>query len=836
MTAAGTLRVPATDWASVAELGAVGDGITDDTEAITAALASGRTVMFPAGKTFKVSQLLLTDLEDVTLYGYGATIVGSDVTSAVVRAVGGTGINLFGLTVKHQAATVRNGSGYGIFLDGAADVTIRDCEVSDTASAGLYLDGVTGGAVEACCVTGTLSDGIHITGGSSGLRVAGCRTHTTGDDGIAVVSYQSDSGPCHDIKITGGNIVYRSRARGISCVGGEDVSITDNLIRETTAAGVYIASETSWATRGATAITVSGNRIKAANTYDTPTIEQASIMVVCQDPAYPIRDVTISSNKIHGGGHRMINVSGAGTADVTITDNRLYGPNTAGAGIEVADVAVAQIVNNTVVDAYGSGIYVSASATAVHATNNTIHHPNQGDQDDVYGVFNDAPANSRTAWNNVVQDPALTHELLSESSAADQSGYSQTLGSLGANQIYSFAGTRSILLLGDNPAVVTTKFGQFRWTEDENAGGGTIDTGIARDSAGVVRPTDGADGLGGIHIAHALVDHSVHLAELAEPPAPPPAEHIAIYAGPDGRLHRATPDGVMGPVTPWQSVILAADLHVHPDLPAEDLPGMHIALQPGLNQVRGVLNLTSTGRMAAYLPLLGPAANLVAIQTQLTYDFTGDPQIVARSIYGDLLMFGYWIYSERHTQVRFDATINATEPGLLRLQAAAEPRRLAWPFTLDNDLYDWSHDGGEFIHVATPSHTDEGAMQCTPAGDAAEVSSTFETNTYPGQYRYSAWLYSPTGWSSAGISLVWYDDDGTPLAEHTTVGPIAADEWTEHTINAEAPAGTKGVYLWVGMKNTPPADTLLYVDDIAYDAIGGAVQVNAGSFIAASPM
>ncbi|GHE47426.1 hypothetical protein GCM10017673_56610 [Streptosporangium violaceochromogenes] len=91
-------------------------------------------------------------------------------------------------------------------------------------------------------------------------------------------------------------------------------------------------------------------------------------------------------------------------------------------------------------------------------------------------------------------------DLDSDSTATDQSGYAQTLGSIGANQGVFFAGGRAVVLTGENAALAMAQDGQIRWTADGNAGGGTIDTGLARDSAGVVKTTDGASGAGSLHV------------------------------------------------------------------------------------------------------------------------------------------------------------------------------------------------------------------------------------------------------------------------------------------------------------------------------------------------
>ena len=482
------------------QYGAVGDGVADDTAAIASAIASGRTVVVPPGKTFKVSQIAASSRSDLTLVGYGASIVGTNNDGAIVYITGGSRISVLGLRIAHAAAAVRTNGGFGLFVESSSDVNIRDCTISATASAGIYVDSVTRATIQACSITSTLADGIHITDTSTQITVAGNRTSTTGDDGIAVVSYQSDTGSCQDITITG-NSVFQSKSRGISVVGGANVTISGNTIRSTKYGGVYIAYESSFSTRGVSSVTVAGNTIEAANTYDTPSFTMGSIMLSASSGAFPVQKITIVGNTVVGGGHRMVDVDGnAGNPilDLAIVGNHLIGANTAGAGIEVARATGVRIAGNSIAKSYGSGVYINSSCAQVHVTDNMIHYPNQGNAGDAYGVYNNSPT-GRTWWNSVHQDPGKT-ALLSEGSAADQSGVSQALGSISANQIVGGAGGRTFVASATAGGLAMANDGQVKWTADTNAGGGTIDTGLARDSAGVLKTTNGSSGNGALKV------------------------------------------------------------------------------------------------------------------------------------------------------------------------------------------------------------------------------------------------------------------------------------------------------------------------------------------------
>lgn len=61
------------EFVSVKDFGAVGDGLTDDTAAIQAAIDSGGTIVFPVG-TYKITSALTITNSNLVLSGYGATL------------------------------------------------------------------------------------------------------------------------------------------------------------------------------------------------------------------------------------------------------------------------------------------------------------------------------------------------------------------------------------------------------------------------------------------------------------------------------------------------------------------------------------------------------------------------------------------------------------------------------------------------------------------------------------------------------------------------------------------------------------------------------------------
>jgi parallel beta-helix repeat protein len=173
-------------WISVLDHGALGDGTTDDTAAIQAALnaavTSKKSVYFPAGRIYQVrNQLTAQGLSDVVISGHGAT----------VALAGGPP------SVKGQLAILR--------LQNCARVKLLGLTLHDTVRAHQY-------------------DGVRIVT-STGIVVDSVRVQSVRFNGIVVFDVTPRSSD--DIVIT--NCTTEDTRFGISS-NGRDVRITDNHV------------------------------------------------------------------------------------------------------------------------------------------------------------------------------------------------------------------------------------------------------------------------------------------------------------------------------------------------------------------------------------------------------------------------------------------------------------------------------------------------------------------------------------------------------------------------------------------------------------------------------
>jgi hypothetical protein len=202
----------------------VGDGITDDSQAVrsaAAALRSGGTLYFPAG-TYRFAQrrpqgnaaIVITGVSDVAVvFEPDAELFMDNLDPAL-----GTGTS-HGLLVRGPAwrITLRNVNirwapgairslGDGIRVMGCpalgsttlpprsrprasvAGVTLIDCVVRSSPQAGVIMMGVSGIAVTDLRVSDSQADGLHFNA-CRRAEINGYAAHNTGDDGLALVTY-----------------------------------------------------------------------------------------------------------------------------------------------------------------------------------------------------------------------------------------------------------------------------------------------------------------------------------------------------------------------------------------------------------------------------------------------------------------------------------------------------------------------------------------------------------------------------------------------------------------------------------------------------------------------
>lgn len=275
----------------------------------------------PAGEPYLRSGRVTLAAAGTDLCGYDARLVGAD-EADLGLGVKADGIGLYGLTLEAPPGAfsdwaerwqrssgaepprkfAASGREFGtwashVIVFGASDVIVRDMTFLGAKRGGMLLYRASNVLIEGACVYRTHSDGIHIVNGSEHVTVRGSRVIESGDDCISVVTYDRDKQPrtVSDVLIEG-NVCEGSRTRGLSVIGGEDVGIIRNEVRDTLMAGILLYPAPRHNTYPVRNVIVAGNRLDGAGLRRDRCNNCGDVVV--NDPGSMVEDVTISENDI----------------------------------------------------------------------------------------------------------------------------------------------------------------------------------------------------------------------------------------------------------------------------------------------------------------------------------------------------------------------------------------------------------------------------------------------------------------------------------------------------------------------------------------------------------
>ena len=133
------------DIVSVKDFGAVGEGVTDDTAAIQAALDSGATSVYIPSGTFLASSLLMPNVFNFVLFGNGPSSIlkqAAGASNALIRWATAS-IVYNEQTILNIGITGTNGSQHCIDTSGAGGPTLNGIYITDVpvGKSGIYMDG-----------------------------------------------------------------------------------------------------------------------------------------------------------------------------------------------------------------------------------------------------------------------------------------------------------------------------------------------------------------------------------------------------------------------------------------------------------------------------------------------------------------------------------------------------------------------------------------------------------------------------------------------------------------------------------------------------------------------
>jgi parallel beta-helix repeat protein len=350
---------------------------TDDgavRRAVAAARSAGKSLYFATG-TYRYDGFLILDGVSAFGDGAGSVLEAMDPAESAVILRGGN-VSLRALKVTAPGASKRLGpfNAGGVYIDHVNGFTVEGVTVSRVQSAGIIVLGASNGTISGNLVSGSYSDGIHMTGGAHDIVVKGNQVRDTGDDMIAVVSYLDDGVVCSSITIVDNDVRGQSWGRGISVVGGRDVTVQRNTIDDTSGAGVLVNSDGSYGTYGTTGVKVLQNTISRT---DRNHIHHGGIHVEGW-PGQLVQGTVVSGNTISDTAYRGV-VVGPQTVGTRIEGNTIQ--RTANAGVFVWGGADPSVVGNRIDSTANYGVYVTRDVTGrLSILDNTLRNVNTSRQ------------------------------------------------------------------------------------------------------------------------------------------------------------------------------------------------------------------------------------------------------------------------------------------------------------------------------------------------------------------------------------------------------------------------------------------------------------------------
>lgn len=233
-----------------------GDGVTDDTAAIQAAIAAsaagGVSIYFPAGvyRVGKNGAVGILRPKSNTVWegaGKGLTVLYFDDSIGGTDMVGNnisngltydalTNWTMRGITLRGRGATVKTQTVQLMRVAGS-EIVVEDCSSEYSRNMGMVIINSTDVTVRRCRIYRPMADGIAVWD-SSGVTITDNECVQCNDDAISV--HSSDNAP---EPVRSGIVIANNRIResqGISAMGGKSLLINGNVLQRIMGIGIRV--------------------------------------------------------------------------------------------------------------------------------------------------------------------------------------------------------------------------------------------------------------------------------------------------------------------------------------------------------------------------------------------------------------------------------------------------------------------------------------------------------------------------------------------------------------------------------------------------------------------
>lgn len=362
----------------IEQFGAKGDGVTDDTAAVQAALSSGKNLSFSG--TYLVKSTLSITKDGQKLFGAGGVLKVDVGTVTLLKAIGVSNVSIVGLKLQSSSAATNTYNGACVWAENCSGWVISGCLFESYKASAVFLNKSSNFKIVHNTFNGAAGAAGDVTmWRSCSGNVVSENTMTSGSDTAIVLQTIDDADYSADNVISYnrianctryGIVVYNSLERKTGSllrtriVGNSIDTVYGSVTNpsagnaKTYGAGIYVLS--------AEGVVVSGNTVSRCNLEtDSSTLSPGCIGVNATSNA------VISYNVVTAGGYHGIFVSdtlqqgagnGAGSAAYRPIGGVVISGNTATQctrdGIHVENKHSVKLIGNTCTHNAGNGVLV----------------------------------------------------------------------------------------------------------------------------------------------------------------------------------------------------------------------------------------------------------------------------------------------------------------------------------------------------------------------------------------------------------------------------------------------------------------------------------------------